>query len=92
MAINRWRLEYHALLPTVDEDTLVKFQPSDVSNEMQYLKLGKVCGSDGIPNVCLGHLLRRQSSALLPPGTLEGSKPQMSRNPARTQNFIKMNV
>jgi hypothetical protein len=51
MAINdRWRLEYHALLSIIDEDALVKFQPHDASKEMKYLKLWKVCGSDGIPN------------------------------------------
>jgi hypothetical protein len=40
-----------ALLATVNEDTLVKFRPCDVSKEyIQYLKLGKACGFDSIPN------------------------------------------
>jgi hypothetical protein len=45
-----------SLLATVDKGTPVKFLPCDVSEEMQYLKLGKVCGLDGIPNECLRHL------------------------------------
>jgi hypothetical protein len=47
-----------ALLPTVDEGTLVKFRPCVVSKELQYLKLGKACGLDGIPNECIRHLPR----------------------------------
>jgi hypothetical protein len=38
-----------AMLGTV-EDIPVNFQPSDVSKEIQYLKLGKACGFDGIQN------------------------------------------
>jgi hypothetical protein len=43
-----------ALLATVDENTLVKFRPCDVSKEIiHYLKLGKACGFDNIPNESL---------------------------------------
>jgi hypothetical protein len=47
------------LLATVDEDMPVNFRPSDVSKEIQTLKLGKACGFDGIPHEYLRHLPRR---------------------------------
>jgi hypothetical protein len=46
----------YALLATVDEDIPVEFRPFDVSKEIQYLKLGKACGFDGIQNECLRRL------------------------------------
>jgi hypothetical protein len=48
-----------ALLSTVEEGPSGKFRPSDVSKEIRFLKLGKGCGFDGIPNECLRHLPRR---------------------------------
>jgi hypothetical protein len=47
------------LLGIADEGTPVKFRPRDDSKEIQCLKLGKACGLDGIPNVCLRRLPRR---------------------------------
>jgi hypothetical protein len=41
----------YALLAAVDENTPVKFQPYDVSKEIQSLKLGKACGFDNISDV-----------------------------------------
>jgi hypothetical protein len=51
--------QVEALLATVDEDIPFNFRPCDVSKEIQSMKLGKVCGFDGIPNECLLHLPRR---------------------------------
>jgi hypothetical protein len=48
-----------ALLATVGEDIPVKFQPCDVSKEIQSLKLGKASCFDGIPNEYLRHIPRR---------------------------------
>jgi hypothetical protein len=47
-----------ALQTTVDENPPVKFRPCDVSKEIRFLKLGKVCFIDGIPNESLRHLPR----------------------------------
>jgi hypothetical protein len=48
-----------ALLASVDEGAPVKSRLCDVSKELQYLKLGKACGPDGIPNECIRYLPRR---------------------------------
>jgi hypothetical protein len=45
-----------ALLAAIDEEIPVNFQPCDISKEIQYFKLGKACGFDGIPNESLQHL------------------------------------
>jgi hypothetical protein len=51
--------QVETLLGTVDEDIPVNFEPCDVSKEIQFLKLRKTCGFDGIPNEYLRHLPRR---------------------------------
>jgi hypothetical protein len=48
-----------ALLTTVKENPSVKFWPCDASKEIRSLKVGKVCGVDGIPKEYIGHLPRR---------------------------------
>jgi hypothetical protein len=45
-------VQVEVLLATVDEDTPLSFRPCDLSKEIKSLKLGKVCGFDGIPNEC----------------------------------------
>jgi hypothetical protein len=49
-------VKVYALLATADKVTPVKFRPFDVSKEIQSLKLGNVCGFDGIPIECLRRL------------------------------------
>jgi hypothetical protein len=39
--------------------TPINFHPSDISEEIQSLKLGRACGFDGIPNERLWHLPRK---------------------------------
>jgi hypothetical protein len=45
--------QVEALLATVSGDNPVKFWPCDVSKTIESLKLGKVCGFDGIPSECV---------------------------------------
>jgi hypothetical protein len=47
-----------ALLTSIDKDIPIKFRPSEVSKEIQFLKSGKACGFYGIPNIYLQHLPR----------------------------------
>jgi hypothetical protein len=87
-----------ALLANNDEGTPVKFRPCGTLKEIQYLKLEKACGLDGILassktfyafNTCIQLL----PSAWSLPGTLEGSKNhEVCRNPAITQNCPKIYV
>jgi hypothetical protein len=51
--------QVEAVLPTIIEDIPVNFQLCDVSKEIRFLKLGKGCGFDGIPNYFPQHLPRR---------------------------------
>jgi hypothetical protein len=48
-----------ALLEAEDNTPTERVRPYDVQKIISTLKLGKVCGLDGIPNECLRHLLRR---------------------------------
>jgi hypothetical protein len=78
-----------ALLATVDKDTPVKYRPCDISKEVQFLKSGKACRFDGIPNECLRNLPRRAlvhlthlfNHCLHPVETRQG--PKVSHNYAR---------
>jgi hypothetical protein len=56
----RWvQARVQTLLTTVDENPSVKSRPCDVSKEIRSLKLGKICGIDGIRNEYLRYLARR---------------------------------
>jgi hypothetical protein len=48
-----------ALLEAVDSDPPEGRRPCDSRKGLNFLKLKKACGIDGIPNECLRHLPRR---------------------------------
>jgi hypothetical protein len=90
----------YALLPTVDEDTPVKFRRCDVSKEIQYLKLGKAVVLEAFQ---MNFFLQRRSVVHLthlfnyyiwlcrfPARWKQKSYP--CRNPARMQTFPKIYV
>jgi hypothetical protein len=94
--------EVHAPLATVDGEPLVKFRTCGVSKEIHSLRLGKACGFDGIPNVCLKHFLRRALVHLMHlfnpcfclchfPAPLKEAKittlPKLSKDPKFTPNL-----
>jgi hypothetical protein len=56
----RWVVaKFQALLETVDTSPPKGIRPCDLKKLINFLKLRKACGIDGIPNECLRHLPRR---------------------------------
>jgi hypothetical protein len=47
-----------ALLETVDNNSSQRIRPCNLQNLINFLKLRKACGIDGIPNEYLRNLLR----------------------------------
>jgi hypothetical protein len=48
-----------ALSEAMDDSPPEKLRPCDIQKLISSLKVGKACGTDGVPNKCLRHLSRR---------------------------------